>query len=125
MFGGNSQALTQAVTYAQQHGGGTVAVSSQTGAAGQLIASGADVAGIGGFSGRESQVTVAWLANAIETGHIRWVLTDGGSGGMAQDGRVGSSAVMAAVAKVCTPVSSVPGLYDCSSSVAALRALGT
>jgi hypothetical protein len=113
------------VTYAQQHGGGTVAVSSQTGAAGQLIASGADVAGIGGFSGRESQVTVAWLANAIEGGHIRWVLTDGGSGGMAQDGRVGSSAVMAAVAKACTPVSSVPGLYDCSNSVAALRALGT
>jgi 4-amino-4-deoxy-L-arabinose transferase-like glycosyltransferase len=125
MFGGNSQALTQAVSYAQQHGGGTVAVSSQTSAAGQLIASGADVAGIGGFSGRESQVTVTWLANAIDAGHIRWVLTDGGSGGMAQDSRVGSSAVMAAVAKVCTPVSSVTGLYDCSNSAAALRALGT
>jgi 4-amino-4-deoxy-L-arabinose transferase-like glycosyltransferase len=124
-FGGNSQSLSQAVSYAQQHGGGTVAVSSQTGAAGQLIASGADVAGIGGFSGSESQVSVGWLANAIQAGRIRWVLTDGGSGGRAQDGRVGSTVVMAAVAKVCTPVSSVTGLYDCSNSVAALRALGS
>jgi 4-amino-4-deoxy-L-arabinose transferase-like glycosyltransferase len=123
-FGGNSQALSQAVSYAQQHGGGTVAVSSQSGAAGLLIASGADIAGIGGFSGNESQVSVSWLANEIEAGHIRWVMTDGGSGGIAQ-GRVGSTAVMAAVAKVCTPVSSVSGLYDCSNSAAALRALGT
>jgi hypothetical protein len=38
---------------------------------------------------------------------------------------VGSTAVMSAVAKVCTPVSSVSGLYDCSNSAAALRALGT
>ena len=57
------------------NGGGTIAVSSQSGAAGQLIASGADVAAIGGFSGRESEVSVAWLADAVEQGRIRYVLT--------------------------------------------------
>ncbi|MEA2420093.1 MAG: hypothetical protein QOE60_2299, partial [Thermoleophilaceae bacterium] len=53
MFGGNTQSLRQALAYAKQHGGGTLAVSSQSGAAGQLISSGSDVAAIGGFSGRE------------------------------------------------------------------------
>ena len=43
-------------------------MSSQSGAAGSLITSGADVAAIGGFSGRESQVTVEWLADAVEHG---------------------------------------------------------
>ena len=32
---------------------------------------------------------------------------------MRNDGRVGSSALMAAVQKTCTSVSSVSGLYDC------------
>jgi hypothetical protein len=79
-------------------------VSSQSGASAQIIASGAKVAGIGGFSGRESQVTVQWLAQQVASRKIRWVLVDGG-GGMMQDGRVGSSQVMAAVAKVGKQVS--------------------
>jgi hypothetical protein len=125
MFGGDSQATQQAVAYAKAHGGGTVAVSSQNGASGQLITSGADIAAIGGFSGRESQVSVDWLADAIDAGRIRWVLTDGtGGGAMMQDGRVGSSEVMAAVAATCTAVPSVDGLYDCAGSTAALRAAG-
>ena len=56
MFGGDTRALAAAVEYAEANGGGTIAVSSQSGAAGSLITSGADVAAIGGFSGRESQV---------------------------------------------------------------------
>jgi len=123
MFGGN-QNLSEAVTYAAQNGGGTVAVSSQNGAAGQLIASGADVAAIGGFSGRESQVSTDWLADAVEDGRIRWVLTDGSSGGgMQQDGRIGSSQVMAAVAEVGTAVDGITGLYDLQGKADALRAL--
>ena len=66
-----------------------MAVSSQSGAATQIITSGANVAGIGGFSGRESEVSVRWLAQQIQAGKIRWILSDGTGTGFAQDGRVG------------------------------------
>jgi 4-amino-4-deoxy-L-arabinose transferase-like glycosyltransferase len=111
MFGGNSAELTQAIAYAQAHGGGTIAVASQTGAAGVIISSGANVAGIGGFSGRESQVSIAWLANAVASGQIRYVLTSGG-GGLPNDGRTGADDVLSAVEAVGKPVTSVSGLYD-------------
>jgi hypothetical protein len=123
-FGGNTQGLQQAVVYAKSHGGGTIAVSSQSGAAGELITSGANVAAIGGFSGRESEVSISWLANAVEQGRIRWVLTDGSGGlGGFRDSRIGSSLVMAAVQKVGTQVSSISGLYDLKGHAAELRAL--
>jgi 4-amino-4-deoxy-L-arabinose transferase-like glycosyltransferase len=120
-FGGNSQSLSEALAYVRQNGGGTLAVSSQSGAASQLIRSGSDVAAIGGFSGRESQVSVDWLADAVEDGRIRWVLTDGSSA-MPQDGRIGSTEVMAAAAEVGT-ATSVDGLYDLSGHADDLRAL--
>ena len=122
MFGGDTQSLSAALAYAKAHGGGTVAVSSQSGAAGSLITSGASVAAIGGFSGQESQVSISWLADAVRDGRIRWVVTSGAGGGM-RDGRVGSTTAMAAVAQACTPVSSVDSLYDCSQSEGALRAI--
>ena len=121
-FGGNTQSLTEALAYARGHGGGTLAVSSQSGVASQVIASGRDVAAIGGFSGRESQVSVDWLADAVADGRIRWVLTDGSGGGLPQDGRVGARDVMAAAAEVGT-ATSVDGLYDLSGHAQDLRAL--
>jgi 4-amino-4-deoxy-L-arabinose transferase-like glycosyltransferase len=122
-FSGNTpQALTEALAYARRHGGGTLAVSSQSGAASQVIASGRDVAALGGFSGRETQVSVSWLADAVADGRIRWVLTDGNGGGLPQDGRVGARDVMAAAAEVGTPTS-VDGLYDLSGHAQDLRAL--
>jgi hypothetical protein len=121
MFGGNTQSLNEALAYVKQNGGGTLAVSSQSGAAGQLISSGSDVAAIGGFSGRESQVSIQWLADAVQDGRIRWVLTDGGNG-MPQDGRIGSTEVMAAAAEVGKSTS-VDGLYDLRGQADALRAL--
>jgi 4-amino-4-deoxy-L-arabinose transferase-like glycosyltransferase len=121
MFGSNA-ALDEAVAYAEANGGGTVVVSSQSAASAAVMA-GADVAAVGGFSGRESEVSVAWLADRVADGTIRWVLTDGESGGMMDDGRAGSSGVMAAVASVCTPVSGVEGLYDCSGAAEALAAV--
>ncbi len=138
MFGGDSASLTQAVAYARAHGGGTIAVSSQSGAASQLIRSGAPVAGIGGFSGRESEVSVAWLADAVQAGKIRWVLGDSSGGGMPMDSRVGARSVVSTVSQVCTPVTlssssatatttsstSASTLYDCSGKAAALRAAG-
>jgi 4-amino-4-deoxy-L-arabinose transferase-like glycosyltransferase len=120
MFGGDSSTLSAALAYAEANGGGTIAVSSQSGAAGSLITSGADVAAIGGFSGRESQVSAEWLADAVESGRIRYLLVDG-AGGMPNDGRIGSSQVMAAVEAVGTPTG-VDGLYDLAGRADALRA---
>ena len=115
MFGGNSAALTTALAYVKAHGGGTIGVSSQTAAASAIIDSGADVAGIGGFSGRESEVSVAWLKEAVKDGRIRWVLADGTTGmGGPQDGRTGSQTVMSWVQSHGTEVSD--GLYDLSAS---------
>ncbi|HXD58979.1 MAG TPA: hypothetical protein VN606_13725, partial [Thermoleophilaceae bacterium] len=121
MFGG-SGGLSEAVTYVNAHGGGTIAVSSQSGASAQIIASGAKVAGIGGFSGRESQVSIQWLAQQVASGKIRWVLVDGSGGGMMQDGRVGSSQVMTAVAKAGKQVSygGSGTLYDLQGQASAL-----
>ena len=119
MFGGDSAGVQEAVTYANAHGGGTIGVSSQSTAASAIIASDANVAGLGGFSGRESQITLSWLADQIDAGRIRWIYVDGG--GLGNDGRTGASAVMTAVANTCK-ATSVDGLYDCSGYAAALRA---
>jgi hypothetical protein len=107
------------VKYAKAHGGGTVVTSSQNGTSSQVIA-GADIAAIGGFSGRESQVTATWLADAIDAGHVRWVLTDSGGGGAPNDTRIGSSSVMTLVGNTCSSTT-VNGLYDCAGKAAALR----
>jgi 4-amino-4-deoxy-L-arabinose transferase-like glycosyltransferase len=72
---GNSLS-SQVLSYVKAHGGGTIAVSSQSSAAGSIISDGADVAGIGGFSGRESSVSVSWLAQEVREGKIRWVLDE-------------------------------------------------
>jgi hypothetical protein len=120
MFGGDSTTLSEAIAYAKANGGGTIAVASQTAAEGSLITSGANVVGIGGFSGRESQVTTEWLADAVESGKIRYVLTTGG-GGLPNDGRTGADDVLAAVEAVGKPVSSVDGLYDLHGLADALR----
>src|SRR5207247_4468087 len=108
--------------YGSTHGCVTDAGSRQNAAAGKLIAAGADVAGIGGFSGRESQVSIAWLADAIDRGQIRWVLADdaGGGRGLPSDTRVGARDVMSAVRTRCA-TASVSGLYDCRGHAAALR----
>jgi hypothetical protein len=119
MFGGNAN-LTQALAYAKSHGGGTVGVSSQQGASDAIIRSGSDVAALGGFSGRESEVSATWLAQAVKDGRIRYVLTDGTST-MGNDGRVGSSALMAVVQKVGKQTS-VSGLYDLQGKAAAIAA---
>ncbi|HET8756247.1 MAG TPA: hypothetical protein VFM58_09560, partial [Solirubrobacteraceae bacterium] len=119
MFGGDTSSLSAAVAYADANGGGAIAVASQSGAAGSLITSGANVVAIGGFSGRESQVTTDWLADAVESGTIRYVLTTSG-GGLPNDGRTGADDVMAAVAAVGR-TTFVAGLYDLQGLADALR----
>ena len=99
MFGGNSASLSTALAYIKANGGGTLAVSSQSTASAAITASNADIVGIGGFSGRESEVSVSWLADQVAQGKIRWVLADStGGGGLGNDGRTGSTTAMAAVA---------------------------
>jgi 4-amino-4-deoxy-L-arabinose transferase-like glycosyltransferase len=122
----------QVLSYVKRHGGGTIAVSSQSGAAGAIIAGGAKVAGIGGFSGRESDVTAAWLAERVRSGAIRWVLAEQSAGqssrGLPGDTRAGSKAAMAAVEKACEKVTLPTGtggsastsLYDCQGRAGAL-----
>jgi 4-amino-4-deoxy-L-arabinose transferase-like glycosyltransferase len=106
---GNDGTTTQVLAYVKAHGGGTIAVSSQSSAATAIISSDAKVAGIGGFSGRESDVSAAWLAQKVSSGSIRWVLgeqsgTRAGGPGLPGDTRAGSKAAMAAVAKACQKV---------------------
>ena len=115
MFGGED--LTSVLEYTEADGGGTIAVSSQSGAASSIIESGAEVAGIGGFSGKESSVSVSWLREEIAAGNIRWILTGGGmaggpggatgaapGGGSGGDTRTGSEDAIATVVKSCTKV---------------------
>ncbi|HST38058.1 MAG TPA: glycosyltransferase family 39 protein [Conexibacter sp.] len=124
MFGGDAD-LTEALTYVNANGGGTIGVSSQQGAATSIIQSGASVAGIGGFSGRESEVSIDWLANAVERGEIRWVLVSDTGGGMGgSDGRTGATTAMDAAAQVGTETT-VDGLYDLQGQADALRALAS
>jgi hypothetical protein len=131
-FGGVGGIPSAVIAYAKAHGGGTIAVSSQgTDAANPIIDDNADVAGIGGFSGRESDPTISWFAQEVASGHIRWVYDDGTAGfGSPSDDRPGATAVMDAAAKVCTAVSvsSTSGssgatLYDCAGKSTALKAL--
>jgi 4-amino-4-deoxy-L-arabinose transferase-like glycosyltransferase len=113
---GNSNTIAQAIAYAKSHGGGTVAVASQSSAASAIIDDGADVAGIGGFSGRESTVSISWLAGEVAAGKIRWVLDEGsasgaggGAGRLPGDTRKGSSVAIAAAAKVCQKITLTTG----------------
>ena len=135
---GNSQLTTQALAYVKAHGGGTIAVSSQSSAATEIVASGAKLAGIGGFSGRESDVTASWLAQRVRSGAIRWVLAEQSGSqpgpGLPGDTRKGSRAAMTAVTQACRKVTLSSGgsssseattgassaLYDCQGDANAL-----
>jgi len=124
------------LSYISKHGGGTLAVSSQSTAASAIIHGDSNVAGIGGFSGRESDPSVSWLAEEVREGKIRWVLDESSAGAAAGFGgpvgpsgaretRVGSKPAMAAVAKACEKVTLAGTLYDCQGRAAALASLGT
>jgi hypothetical protein len=132
-FGGTGSALSAAVKYAGAHGGGTIGVSSQSSAAAAIIASNSNVAGLGGFSGRESTVSMSWLAGEVRSGHLRWVISESSGGfSLPGDTRHGSSAAMNVVARVCPTVkltttttasstgSATVTMYDCLGRAGAL-----
>jgi len=103
---GSVDSLRGVLSYISSHGGGTLAVESQSSASSAIISQDENVAGIGGFSGRESSVSVAWLAQRVRAGAIRWVLAEGGGGGLRLPGdtRKGSASATSAVAKACRAV---------------------
>lgn len=131
-FGGDSALLRAAIRYAQAHGGGTIGVASQSSAAAAILDSGANVAGLGGFSGRESSVTAAWIAMEVREGRLRWVISDATSAGQGfrapGDTRQGSQAALTVVAKTCRPVAlggssgNNSAMYDCRGRAAAILA---
>ena len=118
-FGGDVTELRSAIAYAKSHGGGTIGVESQSSAADAILTSSANVAGLGGFSGRESTVSVSWLAQEVAAGHLRWILGGGGAQvGLPGDSRTGSSAAFSAVAKACTAVNLGTGTRTTSGASA-------
>jgi hypothetical protein len=124
--GADNSQITAALAYAKAHGGGAVAVSSQSSASASIIENNADLVAIGGFSGRESQVSLQWFAQQVAAGKIRWVVTTSLGGGVANDTRTGSQDVMSAVAKTCKAVTTSSGtIYDCQGSATALAALAS
>jgi 4-amino-4-deoxy-L-arabinose transferase-like glycosyltransferase len=125
-FGGDSASLTAAVRYAEQHGGGAIGVSSQSSAAAAILSSNANVAGLGGFSGRESTVSATWLAQEVAAGRLRWVIVDSSqAGGLPSDTRTGSQSAMSIAASVCRRVTlstntATVKMYDCQGRAAAI-----
>jgi 4-amino-4-deoxy-L-arabinose transferase-like glycosyltransferase len=131
-FGGAGTSLTAAVRYVASHGGGTIAVSSQSSAASAIVSSGANVAGIGGFSGRESSVATSWLAAEVRAGRLRWVLVDSSGGRrLPGDTRTGSQTAINAVQSTCRAVKIPAGsgtsttIYDCLASAGSLLRAST
>jgi hypothetical protein len=87
-----------------------------------MIRTGARLAGLGGFSGRESHMSIAWFADAVGRGQIGWVSVGGPGRCGGRDGRIGSGTVMWAVRRAGVKTR-VHGLYRVSGRAHALRAL--
>jgi len=119
-FGGGGVS-TAVIKYVDAHGGGTIGVESQSSAATSILSDNANVAGLGGFSGRESSVTARWIAQEVKEGRLRWII--GGDSGfdVPGDTRTGSEAAFAIVEKACPSVT-VDGtkLYDCAGRASAI-----
>jgi hypothetical protein len=134
MFGGDSTSLTAAENYAKAHGGGTIGVESQSTASAAILANDGDVAGLGGFSGRESTISPQWLAMEVQSGKLRWIVADtaahgfgGGFGGAGGDSRQGSATALAIAEKVGTKVTFTSNgttvtMYDLHGKASAILA---
>jgi 4-amino-4-deoxy-L-arabinose transferase-like glycosyltransferase len=130
-FGGDSTSLNAAAQYAKTHGGGAIGVESQGSAAAAILQNDANVAGLGGFSGRESDVSAQWLAMEVRNGKLRWLIADGtsglGGGGFGGDSRQGSRAAIAIAEQVGRKVTvTVNGtsvtMYDLQGKASAILA---
>ncbi len=129
-FGGDTSSLKAAVRYADTHGGGTVGVESQSSAAEAILSSNATVAGLGGFSGRESSVSASWLAMEVREGRLRWILAERGQGFAGPgDSRPGSASAFSIAERVGKRVTFTSNgaqisIYDLKGKAAAILAAG-
>jgi 4-amino-4-deoxy-L-arabinose transferase-like glycosyltransferase len=130
-FGGDSTSLNAEVQYAKTHGGGAIGVESQSTAAAAILANDANVAGLGGFSGRESAVSAQWLAMEVRNGKLRWLVADSqggfGGGGFGGDSRQGSRAALAIAEQVGKKVTVTANgttvtMYDLQGKASAILA---
>jgi len=125
-FAGDTVSLTAAERYVAQHGGGEIGVSSQSTAATAILDGYTNVAGLGGFSGRESSVSASWIAMEVREGRLRWVVVDSTQGAtLPGDTRTGSQTAMDVVAKTCRRVTLTSNgatgqMYDCLGRAAAI-----
>jgi 4-amino-4-deoxy-L-arabinose transferase-like glycosyltransferase len=121
--------LSAAVRYVRRHGGGTIGVRSQEDAAWPIIRSDARVAGLGGFSGVESELRVPWFASAVRAGRVRWVLVNGRVR-IVRGRRIGAARVLLAMTAACPRLRTRTfargrwvargALYDCRHRATAL-----
>jgi 4-amino-4-deoxy-L-arabinose transferase-like glycosyltransferase len=128
IFGGDTAGLNAAVTYADAHGGGAIGVESQSSAAAAILSTNGDVAGLGGFSGRESSVNASWLAMEVRQGRLRWIVADSGQrAGGPSDGRQGSTSALAIAESVGKKVTFTSNgnqvtMYDLQGKASAILA---
>jgi hypothetical protein len=85
------------------------------------VIAGEPVASMGGFTGRETVLTNAYLAALVRNGEARYFLLSSGGGGF---GRGGNNAAVSTVESQCTAVSAVSGLYDCAGKADAIESAG-
>ncbi len=105
-------------------GGATwiAATASSQEAAPIIVATGAPVMALGGFSGGDPAIDVAGFRALVAQGKVRYVLTGGfgGGGGFGfgapGNGPGGANAVIRWAARSCAPVSGVPAVYDCAGA---------
>jgi hypothetical protein len=79
---------------------------------------------MGGFTGRETVLTHAFLAKLIRSGEARYFLlgSGGGFGGGGFGPGGGNNAAIQTIESTCTSVSAVSGLYDCAGKADAILA---
>jgi hypothetical protein len=125
-FGGGGGDASQALAYARTHSGTkrfTLIVSGAASAANEVI-QGDAIGAIGGFSGRESSESTAFIARLVQNGDARYFLLGGagfggagGPGGRADNRRDVAAQV---IQSTCTSVFAVSGLYDCAGKAQAI-----
>ena len=113
--GGTAQALA----WAEAHDPGTrwsLIVTSEEEAA-PFVVAGDRVAAMGGFTGRETVIAPARLAEIVRSGEARWFLL-----GAAQSFTGQVNASVALIESACTPTGAYGGatLYDCAGAADAI-----
>ena len=114
-----SSNVDAALAYVKKHGATkrfALIVSSEQEAAPYVIR-GESVAAMGGFTGRETVLTPAYLSSLIRSGEARYFLLGGGGG----PGGGSNNAAVSTITSTCTAVTSFSGsLYDCAGKAAAI-----